>query len=101
MTTRLYMCHDYPPQGRAIQHVSDVAAQLDSNVHICHGIDVDTFMRMRDTRDASLPLPHLFFPSLQVNIRAGKLPVREGNGKRYFKYPVEEDSLEDSGNGRG
>ena len=87
--TRLLMCHDYPPQGRAIQHETDVATQLDANVHIRHGIDLDTFTQMRDTRDANLPLPQLFFPSIQANIRAGKLPVVESNGKRYFKYPVE------------
>jgi glyoxylase-like metal-dependent hydrolase (beta-lactamase superfamily II) len=89
--TLLYMCHDYPPQGREVQYESDVAAQLHANLHIHEGIDMNTFTQMRDARDAGLPLPQLFFPSIQANIRAGKLPAVESNGKRYFKYPVETD----------
>lgn len=87
-TTRLYMCHDYPPATRPAEWESTVAQQRAQNIHIQDGIDEDTFVIMRTQRDATLEMPTLLLPSLQVNIRAGKLPAPEANGTAYFKIPI-------------
>jgi len=87
-TTRLYMCHDYPPAARPAKWESTVAQQHTHNIHIHNGIDEDTFVSMRNQRDATLEMPNLLLPSLQVNIRAGKLPPPEANGVTYFKIPI-------------
>lgn len=89
--TRLFMCHDYAPGGREIQWESTVAAQRAANIHVRDGIDEDAFVAMREARDASLAMPRLILPSLQVNMKAGALPEPEGNGTRYLKVPL--DSL--------
>jgi len=86
--TKLYLCHDYPPAGRAPTPVCTVADQRRGNIHIHDGISAEEFVAMRRARDATLEMPTLFFPALQVNIRAGALPPPEANGIRYLKIPV-------------
>lgn len=87
--TRLHLCHDYPPEGRAPAWVSTVAEQRARNVHVHDGIDEAGFVAMRKARDATLAAPRLLLPSLQVNVRAGHLPPPEDNGRRYLKLPIE------------
>lgn len=86
--TRLYMCHDYPPTAREPQALCTVAQQREANIHVRDGIDEAAFVALRRARDATLALPHLMLPSVQVNIRAGELPPPEANGQRYLKLPV-------------
>ena len=86
--TRLLMCHDYPPATRAAQWESTVALQRAHNIHVHDGVSEDDFVAMRNKRDATLEMPTLLLPSLQVNIRAGHLPPAEDNGVVYFKIPV-------------
>ena len=86
--TKLYMCHDYQPGGRAVQFVTTVAAQREANVHVRNGISEDAFVAMRQARDATLAMPVLILPSVQVNMRAGELPPPESNGTRYLKIPL-------------
>lgn len=86
--TRLYMCHDYRPGGREMRFVSSVAQQAQENVHVRRGIGEDEFVAMRTARDATLGMPALILPSVQVNMRAGHLPPAEGNGVRYLKIPL-------------
>ncbi|MGE5452393.1 MAG: MBL fold metallo-hydrolase [Acidobacteriota bacterium] len=86
--TRLYLCHDYPPTDRAPQMASTVAEQRQHNVHVHEGIAADQFVAMRQARDASLEMPKLFLPSVQVNIRGGHLPPAESDGRQYLKLPV-------------
>jgi len=87
--TRLYMCHDYRPGGRELQWVSTVDEQRKGNVHVADNISKDAFTRMRTERDAALELPLLIVPSIQVNIRAGRLPDAEDNGVAYIKTPID------------
>lgn len=87
--TRLYMCHDYPPEGRAPRWVTTVAEQRAANIHLHDGVDEDSFVAMRQRRDATLGMPRLMLPAIQVNIRAGALPPPEANGARYLKIPVD------------
>ena len=87
-TTRLFMCHDYPPATRTAAWESTVAQQRAHNIHVHDGIDENIFVSMRNRRDATLEMPNLLLPSIQVNIRAGKLPPVETNGVAYFKIPV-------------
>ncbi|HEV6965679.1 MBL fold metallo-hydrolase [Roseateles sp.] len=86
--TRLYMCHDYQPGGREVQFVSTVAEERASNIHVRDGISEDAFVAMRNARDATLGMPTLILPSVQVNMRAGELPPPEDNGLRYLKIPL-------------
>ncbi|PMV83871.1 MULTISPECIES: MBL fold metallo-hydrolase [unclassified Pseudomonas] len=86
--TLLYMCHDYQPGGREVQFVSTVADQRAHNVHVRNGISEEEFVAMRTKRDASLEMPTLILPSVQVNMRAGHLPEPEANGTRYLKIPL-------------
>lgn len=86
--TRLLMCHDYPPAARAPQWESTVAKQRSLNIHVHDGIGENDFVAMRTRRDATLEMPVLLLPSIQVNIRAGRLPPAEDNGVAYFKIPV-------------
>ncbi len=86
--TRLYMCHDYPPEGREAQWVSTVAEQRASNIHVHDGVSEDAFVAMRSRRDAGLAMPTLILPSVQVNIRAGAMPPAEADGRVYLKVPV-------------
>ena len=87
--TRLYLCHDYPPGGRAASEYTTVAEQRARNIHIHDGIDEDAFVEMRSRRDATLDMPVLILPSVQVNMRAGQLPEPEDNGVRYLKIPLD------------
>lgn len=86
--TRLFMCHDYPPEYREPTWECTVADQRHYNIHVHDGIDEAAFVKMRQARDAKLEMPVLILPSVQVNIRAGEMPPPESNGKRYFKIPI-------------
>jgi glyoxylase-like metal-dependent hydrolase (beta-lactamase superfamily II) len=86
--TVLYMCHDYQPGGREVQFVSTVADERAHNVHVRNGISEEEFVAMRTRRDATLEMPTLLLPSVQVNMRAGHLPEPEANGTRYLKIPL-------------
>ncbi len=86
--TRLFMCHDYLPDGRELRYQSTVAEQRTSNVHVHHGISEDAFVAMREARDATLEMPVLILPSVQINMRAGSLPPAEDNGLHYIKIPL-------------
>ncbi|HBN14237.1 MAG TPA: MBL fold metallo-hydrolase [Pseudohongiella sp.] len=86
--TRLFMCHDYQPNGREIEFETTVAEEKRNNIHVGAGISEDAFVDMREKRDATLDMPVLILPSLQVNMRAGHLPPAEDNGTVYFKVPV-------------
>lgn len=86
--TRLFMCHDYPPAGREVQYVCTVADQRARNIHVHDGISQEAFVALRTQRDATLEMPVLILPAVQVNIRAGALPPQEDNGVSYLKIPV-------------
>lgn len=86
--TELFLCHDYPPEGREPQCVTTVAAQKKANVHVHQGVSEAEFVAMREQRDATLAMPVLILPSVQVNMRAGQLPPPEDNGQRYLKIPI-------------
>jgi glyoxylase-like metal-dependent hydrolase (beta-lactamase superfamily II) len=86
--TQLYLCHDYQPGGRPLQFVTTVAEQRAHNIHIRDGINEEAFVAMRTTRDATLNMPVLMLPSVQVNMRAGHLPDPEDNGVLYLKIPL-------------
>jgi glyoxylase-like metal-dependent hydrolase (beta-lactamase superfamily II) len=87
---RLFMCHDYGPGGREIRWVTTVGDERDNNIHVRDGIDEETFVRLRTERDATLSMPRLIIPSIQVNMRAGRLPEPDPSGKRFLKVPVNE-----------
>ena len=88
--TRLFLCHDYKAPGRDhFAWETTVAEQRRCNPHIHDGISEGEFVAMREGRDATLPVPKLLYPAIQVNIRAGRLPPAEANGRRYLKIPVE------------
>lgn len=87
--TRLYMCHDYLPGGRELRYVCTVDEQRENNVHVKSGVSREAFVAMRTERDASLNLPALIVPAIQVNIQAGQLPDAEDNGIVYLKTPVD------------
>lgn len=86
--TVLYMCHDYQPGGREVQFVSSVADERANNIHVRNGISEEAFIALRNRRDATLEMPTLILPSVQVNMRAGHLPEPEANGTRYLKIPL-------------
>ena len=86
--TRLYLCHDYPPTPREPAWVSTVAEQRAHNIHLHDGISEADFVAMRTARDATLAMPNLILPAIQVNIRAGELPPPDDNGTRYLKIPL-------------
>ena len=87
-TTRLFMCHDYGPNGRAIQWETTVAEEKANNIHVGGGKTRAEFVKFRTERDAKLDMPRLILPSLQVNMRAGRLPEPDTNGLRYLRVPV-------------
>lgn len=89
--TRLYVCHDYPPFGRAPSCASTVAEQKTGNVHVHDGVTEAGFVAMRRARDATLEVPALLLPAIQVNLDAGLLPEPDGNRVRYLKIPVDSD----------
>lgn len=86
--TRLFMCHDYPPEGREARWETTVAEQRASNVHLRDGVTEAQFVELRTKRDATLDMPTLILPAIQVNINAGRLPEPEENGVRYLKIPL-------------
>ena len=86
--TRLFMCHDYPPRGRAPQWETSVAEQRAGNIHIHDGVSEDEFVAMRTARDRTLDMPMLILPAIQVNVRAGELPPPEADGRSYLKIPL-------------
>ena len=86
--TRLFMCHDYPPGGREPRWESTVADQRARNIHLHDGVTQEQFVAMRKARDATLEMPNLILPSIQVNIRAGQMPPVEANGTSYLKIPL-------------
>ena len=88
--TRLFMCHDYKAPGRDdFRFQTTVAEQRAQNVHVHEGIGEAEFVAMRSARDATLGMPMLILPSVQVNMRAGQLPPAEANGTRYLKIPLD------------
>jgi glyoxylase-like metal-dependent hydrolase (beta-lactamase superfamily II) len=87
--TRLFMCHDYPPQGRPVAFETTVAEQRAKNIHVRDGVTETEFVEMRTKRDATLEMPMLILPSVQVNIRAGERPPAEANGTAYLKIPLD------------
>lgn len=87
-TTRLFVCHDYPPSARAPAWHTTVAHQRAHNIHVHDGVREDAFVAMRHARDCTLGAPVLLFPAVQVNIRAGALPPKENNGVGYLKIPI-------------
>ena len=86
--TRIFVCHDYPPNGREPQWETTVAQQRAANIHVRDGIGEDEFVAMRKARDATLDVPTLILPSIQVNVRAGQLPPAEDNGVAYLRIPL-------------
>lgn len=87
--TRVFVCHDYKAPGRDIYAwETTIAQQRAANIHVHSGIDKQTFVTLRETRDATLPMPELILPSIQVNMCAGQLPEPEDNGIRYLKLPL-------------
>ena len=86
--TRLFMCHDYPPNGRPVNFQTTVAEQRAKNIHVHDGISEAQFVDMRTKRDATLTMPVLILPAVQINIRAGELPPKEDNGVSYVKIPL-------------
>ena len=86
--TPLYVCHDYPPEGREAKCLTSVAEQRASNIHVHDGVDEAAFVQMRTTRDAGLGMPTLLLPAIQVNVRAGNMPPAEDNGVVYLKIPI-------------
>ncbi|MGG2476866.1 bifunctional sulfur transferase/dioxygenase Blh, partial [Rhizobium sp. BR5] len=91
--TRLLTGHDYQPGGRAPKWESTVGEQKRSNPHLA-GMTKERFIQLREGRDRTLPMPKLILHALQVNIRGGRLPEPEADGKRYLKFPL--DVLEGS-----
>ena len=89
--TRLFMCHDYGPNGREIRWETTVAEERAHNIHVRDGIGEEEFVAMRTARDATLAMPKLIIPSIQVNMHAGRLPAPGPDGKRFLKVPL--DSL--------
>ncbi|MHC8314111.1 MBL fold metallo-hydrolase [Pseudomonas sp. LB3P31] len=87
-SVNLYVCHDYPPEGREPCCATTVGAQRKSNIHVRDGMDEDGFVAMRTQRDAGLGMPNLLLPAIQVNVRAGNLPPAEDNGVAYLKIPI-------------
>ena len=84
---RIFVCHDYGPGGRAVEWQTDVGTQKQCNIHLA-GKTEDEFVAMRQERDATLGMPRLILPSIQVNMRAGHMPPAEDNGDTYLKIPV-------------
>jgi glyoxylase-like metal-dependent hydrolase (beta-lactamase superfamily II) len=86
--TRVFVCHDYGPGGREAACETTIAAQRAGNIHLRDGTTEAEFVALRTRRDAGLEVPNLLYPSVQVNIRGGRLPEAEGNGRRYLKLPL-------------
>jgi glyoxylase-like metal-dependent hydrolase (beta-lactamase superfamily II) len=88
--TRVFVCHDYGPNGREFRCQTSIGEQKAANIHVRTDIPQAEFVRIREARDATLEMPTLILPSIQVNIRAGELPAAEANGVRYLKLPLDQ-----------
>ena len=86
--TRLFMCHDYPPEGRDVRFETTVAEQRANNIHVHDGVGEADFVAMRTARDATLAMPTLILPAVQINIRAGAFPPPDDNGVSYLRIPL-------------
>jgi len=86
--TEMYICHDYPPAGRQHEYQTSVGQQQQHNIHVGGGVSKADFVRRREARDATLAMPRLLLPAVQVNIRAGQLPPADANGTTYLKVPI-------------
>jgi glyoxylase-like metal-dependent hydrolase (beta-lactamase superfamily II) len=86
--TRLFMCHDYAPNGREIRWETTIAEQRVHNIHVRDGMTEDEFVAIREARDKALAMPKLIIPSLQVNMKAGELPAPDNSGRRFLKVPI-------------
>ena len=86
--TRLFMCHDYPPNNRPVAYETTVAEQRAKNIHVHDGISEAQFVQMRTQRDATLDMPVLILPAVQINVRAGAMPPKDDNGIAYLKIPI-------------
>lgn len=87
--TRVFVCHDYGPGGREVACETTIGEQKRANIHVRDGVSEAEFVAMREARDATLAMPALILPAVQVNLRAGALPEPEDNGVRYLKLPVD------------
>lgn len=87
--TLIYTGHDYQPGGRPLAYRFTVAEAREHNIHVRDGISEDAFVALREARDATLAMPVLMLPAVQVNMRAGQLPEAESNGTRYLKIPID------------
>ncbi len=88
LATTIYVCHDYPPESREPQWQTSVAEQRAHNIHVHDGVSEEDFVAMRAARDATLDVPTLILPSIQVNVRAGQLPPPDENGVSYLRIPL-------------
>jgi glyoxylase-like metal-dependent hydrolase (beta-lactamase superfamily II) len=86
--TRLFMCHDYGPNGRDIGWETTIADERAQNIHVRDGVTEEQFVALREARDKTLPMPKLIVPAIQVNMRAGHLPEPDASGKRFLKVPL-------------
>ena len=86
--TRMFVCHDYQPNDRELQYETTVGMQRAENIHVNDKVTEESFVSMRETRDATLGMPTLILPSLQVNIRAGHLPPADTDGKLFLRVPI-------------
>jgi glyoxylase-like metal-dependent hydrolase (beta-lactamase superfamily II) len=86
--TRVFVCHDYGPGGREVRCETTIAAQRESNIHLRDGTSEADFKAMREKRDATLEMPALLYPAVQFNIRGGRPPPAESNGRSYLKLPI-------------
>ncbi|RTE87074.1 MULTISPECIES: MBL fold metallo-hydrolase [Gammaproteobacteria] len=86
--TSIYVCHDYPTEGRDHQCVTTVKEQAKHNIHVGNGVSEEQFVEKREARDATLAMPRLILPSIQVNIRAGNMPPADDKGNVYLKLPI-------------
>ena len=88
LETKIYVCHDYPPDRRLPAWQTTVALQRSANIHVRDEITEDEFVAMRTARDATLDVPTLILPAVQVNVRAGQLPPADANGVAYLRIPL-------------
>ena len=86
--TKIYVCHDYQPGGRDLAFVATVSEHRERNIHVGQGVSEADFVAMRESRDATLAMPTLILPSLQVNMRAGHLPPLDRSGRLFLKVPI-------------
>ena len=86
--TRMFVCHDYMPNGREVKWETTVSEQKQNNIHIGDAIHEDEFVKLREKRDSTLGMPKLIMPSIQVNMRAGNMPPSEDNGSTFLKVPI-------------